>query len=266
MPKVKVGDIDIYYEVHGEGEPLVMINGAGGTIELIRRIIPTYSREYRLVVFDNRGAGQSDKPDTAYTTAMMADDLSGLLDVLGIDSTHVRGVSFGGMVAQEFALRHQEKVRSLILAVTSCGGPHSVKPPSSDLEQVRQLAPKEATEALFRRFITEDFIEKNQKFFQQFIAFALEHPIDPLSLAKHTDAIGRHDTYDRLPLIKAPTLVLAGDADRIIPVENARILASRIPNAELAILKNAGHMLIEAAQEADRITLEFLRRNRTEIS
>jgi 3-oxoadipate enol-lactonase len=263
MPKVKVGDINIYYEIHGEGEPLIMINGAGGTVEWIRRFIPIYSREYRLVVFDNRGAGQTDRPDMAYTTAMMADDLAGLLDAIGIDSAHVRGVSFGGMIAQEFALRHPKRVRSLILLVTSCGGSHSIIGPSAGLGKAQQMPPKEATEALLRCFITQEFVEKNPKLFELLIAFALEHPIDPGSLAKHGDAIKRHDTYDRLPEIRVPALVLAGDADTVIPVENARILASRIPDAELVILKNAGHMLIEAAQEADRITLDFLNRHRT---
>jgi pimeloyl-ACP methyl ester carboxylesterase len=262
MPKAKVGDINMYYEIYGEGEPLVMINGAGGTIEWVRRLIPIYSREYRLVLFDNRGAGQTDSPDMAYTTAMMADDLAGLLDVIGIDSAHIRGVSFGGMIAQEFALGYPEKVRSLILAVTSCGGPHSIVSPFTGLSKAQQLPPKDATEAVLRCFITDEFIEKNPKFFQQLVSFALEHPIDPGSLSKHTDAIKRHDTYDRLSEIKVPTLVLAGDADRVIPVENARILASRIPDTELVILKNAGHMLIEAAQEADRIALDFLRRHR----
>jgi pimeloyl-ACP methyl ester carboxylesterase len=265
MPKVKVGSINIYYEVHGEGEPLVMINGAGGSVDWIRRLIPTYSREYRLVLFDNRGAGQTDKPDRGYTTATMADDLAGLLDALGIGSAHVRGVSFGGMIAQEFALRHSTRVKSLILMVTSCGGSQAIKPPSAHMADIQQLPPKEGTEALLRWFITGDFIDKNPKFFQQLVIFALEHPIDPDCLARHTDAIKHHDTYDRLPEIRVPTLVLAGDADTVIPVENAQILASRIPDAELVILKNAGHMLIEAAQEADRITLDFLKRHRKEV-
>jgi pimeloyl-ACP methyl ester carboxylesterase len=261
MPKVKVGDINMYYEIHGEGEPIVMINGAGGTVDWVRRLIPVYSREYRLILFDNRGAGQSDKPDMAYTTAMLADDLAGLLDAIGIDSAHVRGVSFGGMIAQEFALRHPEKVRSLVLMVTSCGQPHSIMSSSADLSKAHELPPKEATEALLRCFITEEFIEKQPRLFQTLIAFALEHPIDPDCLAKHTDAIKHHDTYDRLPKISVPTLVIGGDADTVIPAENARILASRIPRAELVILKNAGHMLIEAAQEADRLTLDFLKRH-----
>jgi len=264
MPKAKVGDINIYYEIHGRGEPLVMINGAGGSVEWSRPLIRTYSAGHQLILFDNRGAGMSDKPDGEYTTPMMSDDLAGLLDAIGVETAHVRGTSFGGMIAQEFALRHPERVRSLVLVVTWCGGPHSVKAPGNDMSRIERLPPREATEALFRWFITGEFIEKNPTVFQNLITFALEHPMDPLSLARHGAAIERHDTYDRLPDIRIPTLILAGDADRVIPVENARILASRIPDAELVILKGAGHMLIEAAREADRIILDFVRKHRRE--
>lgn len=265
MPEVKVGDIRMHYEIYGEGEPLVMINGAGATMEWFYWLIPTYSRDYRLILFDNRGVGRTDKPDTTYTTAMMADDLAGLLDVIGIDSAHIRGVSFGGMIAQEFALRHPEKVKTLILLVTYCGGKHSSTLPfGADTERIRQLPPREATEAFLRWFITEEFIDKNPHVFEQLVAFALEHPAEPFGLAKHGEAIANHDTYDRLSTITAPTLVIGGDADKVIPVENSRILASRIPNAELVILKNAGHMLIEAANEVDRIILDFLRKYRAE--
>ncbi len=265
MPEAKVGDITIHYEIFGEGEPLVMINGAGAGMEWFRWLIPTYSREYRLILFDNRGVGRTDKPDMPYTTAMMADDLAGLLDVIGIGSAHVRGISFGGMIAQEFVLRHPEKVRSLILAVTYCGGTHSVTLPfAADTTHIRQLPPKEATEAFLRWFITEEFIDQNPLIFGQLLAFAVEHPPDPFALAKHGEAIANHDTYDRLPGIAVPTLIFGADADRVIPVENSKILASRIPNAELVILKNAGHMLIEAAHEVDRVTLDFLRKHRTE--
>ncbi len=264
MPEVKVGDINMYYEVHGEGEPLVMINGAGASVEWSYWLIPTYSREFRLVLFDNRGVGRTDRPDVVYTAAMMSEDLAGLLDAIDINSAHIRGFSFGGMIAQEFALRYPERVRSLVLTVTSCGGPNSVIAPPADMPDIQQLPPKEATEALLRCFITEEFINKNPFVFQQLVGFALEHPVDLGGFAKHTGAIASHDTYDRLPDIRVPTLVLAGDADTIIPVENARILASRIPNAELVILKNAGHMLIEVAHEADSVMLDFFKRHRTE--
>jgi 3-oxoadipate enol-lactonase len=264
VPKIKVGDITMYYEVHGEGEPLVMICGAGAGLELFYKRIPTFSQEYRLVLFDNRGAGRSDRPDMTYTTKLMSDDLAGLLDAIGIDSAHINGISMGGMIAQHFALGYPKRVRSLILTVTYCGGPHSIMSPLADMADMYKLTPEEATETMLRWFVTEEFINKNPSLFQQLIAFMVEHPLVHGDLPKHTQAIATHDTYERLPEIRVPTLIIAGDADRIIPVENARILASRIPNAELVILKNAGHMLLEAADEADKITLDFLKRHRTE--
>jgi pimeloyl-ACP methyl ester carboxylesterase len=264
MPKVKVNDISMYYEIHGEGEPLVVINGAGASIEMLSWLIPIYSREYRLVLFDNRGVGQTDKPDGTYTTQVMADDLSGLLDAIGIDSAHVYGTSMGGMIAQEFALRYPKKVRNLILAVTHCGGPHRVLPQSADMAQMYKLPPKAAPEAMLRLFVTEKFIAEKPDFFHRLLAFAVEHPIAPSSLQKHTQAVASHDTYDRLPEITAPTLILAGDADKVVPVENSKILETRIPNAERIVFKNAGHMLVEAGNTPHRVTIDFLKRHRTE--
>jgi len=264
MPTVKVNDISMYYEVHGQGEPLVLINGAGASIEMLYRLIPIYSRDYRLVLFDNRGVGRTDKPDVPYTTQLMADDLAGLLDAIGIDSAHVHGTSMGGMIAQEFALRYPDIVRSLILAVTHCGGPHSIVPPSGDMAQMYKLPPKAAAEAMLRLCVTEEFISERPDSFQRLLAFTEEHPFVQSSLQKHAQAVARHSTCDRLPEITAPTLILAGDADRVVPVDNSRILETRIPNAERIIFKNAGHMLVEAGDEPHRVTIEFLKRHRIE--
>lgn len=258
MPKITVGDIAMYYEIHGKGQPLVLINGAGAGLDAALRRIPTFSPKYRLVLFDNRGAGRSDSPDMDYTIRLLADDLAGLLNAIEIDSAHIYGTSMGGMVAQEFALRHPKRVRSLILAVTHCGGTHFIPASPSDRPNMENLSPEETSEALFRWFVTEEFIRKNPGVFQQLLAFSLKHPIDPESFLKHSQAIASHDTYDHLPHILAPTLVIAGDADRVVPVQNARILAERIPNAELVILKGAGHMLIEEAAQVDKLILDFL--------
>jgi len=263
MPTIKVNGIRMYYEVHGQGDPLVLINGAGASIETLYWLIPIYSRDYRLVIFDNRGVGRSDKPGGLYTTRLMADDLAGLLDAIGIDSAHIHGTSMGGMVAQEFALRYPDKVRGLILAVTHCGGSHSIVPPSADMSQLYKLSPEEAAEAMLRLCITEEFVSERPDFFQRLLAFTIEHPFAQDSLQKHTQAVAHHNTCDRLPEIIAQTLILAGGADRVMPVDNARILERRIPNAELVIFENAGHMLVEAGEEPHRVTIDFLKRRRT---
>ena len=149
MPAVKVGDINIYYEIHGEGEALVLIMGYGGSSAGWFHQIPGLSREYRVVAFDNRGTGQSDKPDIPYTMEMMAGDIAGLLDSISIDAAHVYGVSMGGAIAQHFALGYPEKAISLILGCAMCGGAHSITPDAEamnllfDMERMQQMPPEE---------------------------------------------------------------------------------------------------------------------------
>jgi 3-oxoadipate enol-lactonase len=263
MPKVKVGDINMYYEVHGKGEPLVLITGAGASMEMAApAIIPVYSPEYQVVLFDNRGAGKSDVPDIPYTTEMMADDLSGLLDVIGIKSAHVCGTSMGGMIAQQFVLRYPKRVRSLILQSTYCGGQHSILPEETiRLSMGLKIAPDELARRMIEISITPEFKEKNPVLIQQIISTMNTNLAPRVGMMRQGQAVKSHNTYERLPEIKAPTLVMSGDADRALPVENSRIMASRIPGAELVILKNAGHLLIEAGGEPNRLILDFLKQH-----
>jgi pimeloyl-ACP methyl ester carboxylesterase len=268
MPKVKVGDINMYYEIHGKGEPLVIICGMTGKVDLFFKNIPVFSPFYKLVVYDPRGAGRTDAPDIPYTIKMMADDLAGLLDAIGIDSAHLLGTSMGGMIAQEFALHYPDRVRSLVLACTGFGpshGVHTTDPEVIDtFQNPKVLTPQENMMRTLRLGMSQDFIDKNPDFIKQVIAKDLEHPNTPQGIMRQAESGLTFDTYDRLPEIKAPTLVIHGEADRILPVENARILASRIPGAELAILKNMGHLFVyEAFDESNRIMLDFLRRHPT---
>jgi pimeloyl-ACP methyl ester carboxylesterase len=263
MPKVKIGDINMYYEVHGKGETLVLIGGGGASVEMAAPAqIPVYSSEYQLVLFDNRGAGQSDKPDIPYTTAMMADDLAGLLDVIGIKSAHICGTSMGGMIAQQFALRYPERVKSLILQSTYCGGPNSILPEETmSISMGPKLAPEKLARKMIELMITQEFIKQNPALIRQMLAVMSKNLAPSPGMRGQGQAVKSHNTYERLPRIKAPTLVIHGDADRALPVTNSRIIASRIPGAELVILKNAGHILIEAGDEPNRIMLDFLRRH-----
>lgn len=268
MPKVKVGDINMYYEVHGKGEPFVMIAGITMSTSFFFKAIPVFSREHQLVVFDNRGAGQSDAPDIPYTIEMMADDLAGLLDAIGIDSAHIFGHSMGGLIAQQFALRYPGRLKSLILASTGFGGPHAVRSNnpefSSIWERVQSLPLRESVVESLRLLFSQEFIDKEPHFIKEYIAKVTEHPAPPHVMARQGQAVMAHDTYERLPEIKAPTLVITGDADMFGPAENSSIMASRIPGAELVILKNMGHgFMFEAEDEFNRIMLDFLSRHRT---
>jgi 3-oxoadipate enol-lactonase len=265
MPTVKVGDINIYYESHGDGEALILIMGYGGYSAMWGLQIPSFSQEYRVISFDNRGTGRSDKPDTPYTIKMMADDARGLLDAIGIDSAHVCGVSMGGMIAQEFAINYPDKLISLMLGCTFCGGAKAV-PPAPEvqalLEGIGKLPVEEQVREMMPLLWTQEFIDKNPVAVEIYAAITAKYPTPPHGFARQGQAIMGHDTYDRLPQIAAPTLVITGDADRIIPAENSKILASRIPNAELVVLKNACHGFFgELVEETNRIILDFLRQH-----
>ena len=269
MPTVKVNDINIYYETHGEGEALVLIMGYAGSSAAWLRQIPGLSQEYRVVAFDNRGTGRSDKPDIPYTMEMMAGDIAGLLDAIGIDAAHMYGVSMGGAIAQHFALGYPERVISLILGCAMCGGAHSIMPDTEamtvlfDFERMQQMTPEERFREALPFLFSQEFIDDNPDIIEQFMVKSVEYITPPHGYTRQAEATMGHDTYDRLPHIKAPTLVIVGDADKIVPVENSRILASRIPGAELVILDNKGHgFFIEAADEANKAILDFMRKHR----
>jgi 3-oxoadipate enol-lactonase len=265
MPKVKVGDINMYYKVHGKGEPLVFIAGFATGLEMWRSVIPLFSREYQLVIFDTRGAGRSDSPDIPYTADMLIDDIARLLDYLGIDKAHIRGTSMGGSLAQYFTLRYPERVISLILECTSCGGTQAVPPSAKDMEIFTNQAiipPGERGSLDAATLgVTPEFIKKHPDIVGREIKQMQLRPVSPIGAMRQMQAQPAEGTYKRLPEIKAPTLIIHGDADRLQPVENARILASRIPNAELVIFKNAGHWMLEAGDKRNSVILDFLKRH-----
>lgn len=267
MPTARVGDVNIYYESQGDGEPILLIMGYGLYSAHWTTLIPPLSREYRVISFDNRGTGRSDKPEIPYTIRMMADDTKGVLDATGVESAHVFGVSMGGMIAQEFALNYPDRLRSLILGCTFCGGAKAIPPTPEALAfltnpEMAKLPVEEQARVTVPWLWTQEFIDKNPEAVELFVDITSKYPTPPHGYACQAQAIAFHDTYERLPQIAAPTLVITGDADRIIPTENSRILASQIPDAELVILENSGHGFISDAEaESNRAILDFLRRH-----
>jgi 3-oxoadipate enol-lactonase len=268
VPTAKVGDINIYYEVRGSGEALVMIMGLGGGIPWLLLQIPVFSQQYQVIAFDNRGTGGTDAPDIPYSMEMMAGDLAGLLDTIGVKAAHVFGISMGGMIAQHFALRYPDKIRTLILGATTCGGTHRIIPDAealkvlTDMERMQKLTPEERSKETLPFVFSQDFIDNKPAIIQEILAKMAGHISPPHGYKRQVEAVVAHDTYERLPEIKVPTLVIAGDADKLVPPENSRIIASRIPQAELVILKNMGHGFnIEAADEVNSTVLRFLKRH-----
>jgi 3-oxoadipate enol-lactonase len=270
MPTAKVGDINLYYEDQGKGEVLVLIPGIGCNSTYWFRQIPVFSKGYRVIAIDNRGVGRSDKPEIPYTMGMLAADIAGLLDSINVEAAHVFGHSMGGMIAQHFALGYPKRVQTLILGATVCGGPHWIQGTLEEAFQAFQapnhlqnLTPREICQEALSFEFTKEFIDNNPALIERHIIERTRYPAPPYVGAMQGQAIAGHNTYDRLPEINMPTLVIAGDADGLISVENSRLLASRIPNAELVVLKNVAHSFhIEAAEEANKIVLGFLRKHR----
>ena len=267
MPKVTVNDVQLYHEVHGQGEPLVLIMGLGASTHGWDMQIPTFSREFQVVAFDNRGSGRSDKPATPYSMRLFADDTAGLMDTLGIASTHVYGQSMGGLIAQELAFSYPQRVRTLVLGSTSCGGQQAMPALPEHVTLMAYLntvSAEEAAEKGLPLMYSEEFIaRKHQELIARALAEAeLRPPLD--AFVRQVHAAVHHEAYDRLPQIRCPTLIISGSDDKIVPAENSRILAERIPDAELVVLPKAGHgYLVECAEESNAIVLGFLRGHRS---
>ena len=265
MPKVRVNDIEMNYELHGEGEPLVLIMGLTGNLEGWRPLVPAFAREYRVLIFDNRGAGLTDKPTGPYSMPMMADDTAGLMDALGIESAHIYGVSMGGMIAQELVLRHPQKVKALVLGCTTPGGPNSVPTPQKTVDALASAANMsvdDELEIVMRLLYTEEFIVKYRDLLREMTLNSFDLQTYRPAVLAQSAAIASHNTYDRLPQIRAPTRVIAGGEDELVPSANSPILAERIPGAELVMYPKARHgYLYEVAAEAMAAVLDFLRRH-----
>lgn len=263
MPDVKVGDINMYYEMLGSGESLVMICDTGSSLDSLRGTASHYTEDYKVVLFDNRGAGKSDKPDVPCTIDMMADDMAGMMSGIGIESAHIFGQSMGGMIAQSFAIRYPDRVRKLVLMCTTCGNRHGAPMAESrryNPEEREKMTPEELGEETLNLSVTRDYINKFPDI-AQILKRGMMHQAEPAyAVLRQAEAARNHDTYDRLPEIKAPTMIVHGEADSTVPVENARILASRIPGSELVIFGNAGHILLEAGNEPNHAILDFLKR------
>lgn len=243
----------LYFELQGsEGAtPLLMLEGMGGDLPGWRRNIPHFAREHRVVAFDARGNGRSDKPDEPMTMATFVDDAAAMLDEAGVERAHVFGQSFGGMVAQELALTHPERVLSLVLGCTNPGGEHTVRPGRES------WVPKGRP---WLALYSDAFAEAHPEHVREDLEIGARNRQPAYASLRQSEAIRAWSSYDRLGEIACPTLVIHGTEDRLVPFANAEILASRIPGARLAVLGGAGHNFhSERADEADGIILAFLR-------
>ncbi len=267
MPYVKVGDIKMYYEIHGKDEPLVFIDGRNMCHDLLYKHVPVFAQEYKVISYDNRGVGKSDKPDIPYTLEMMANDLAGLLDVIGINRTHIMGYSMGARIAQEMALSYPERVFSLMLVcpITWSVELHNQPELPTAEEKTRWVPPppEEKARDFLAGVLSEEFINNNPELIEKLVKIIKKGYGPPHAQYWHAHASNTYDNYQRLPQIKAPTLIMAGREDRTVPLENILILKERLPGAEIVVMDKMGHfMMWEGFDESNRIMLDFLRRHR----
>lgn len=258
MPIAKVNGINICYKIVGEGDPLVMIMGLGSNQNNWRFQIPSFKKFYRIITFDNRGAGNSDKPKGPYSIRQMADDTIGLMDHLGIMKAHVLGTSLGGMIAQEIAINYPERVLKLVLGCTfACqdedngGTPQWDKSMDEFINNHKIPSVKLACNTLLYRILG--------LFLLRMLYGSMEDK-DRAGFIAQNEASQKHYTKDRLSLIIAPTLIIVGTGDKAILPGSSDTMAKLIPNAKIAKIQNGSHLLmIEHRGRFNKEVLDFLK-------
>ena len=267
MPMIKVNDINMHYEIQGDGFPFVMIIGLGSPCDWWEpALIEEISKKYKVLIFDNRGVGQTDKPSMKYSMKMFVDDTVGLMNALNIERAYVLGISMGGMIAQELVLNYPEYVEKLILCATNCGlsflqkwGVRLFKPIAKLYMKSKIKTPEKRGEYLIKSMFTEEFIKENPKYIEKARQRLLKTPTPFEDYLRQFNAILNHNTRKRLKNIDKPTLILHGKRDTLVSYKSSLKLAELIPYPKLVLFNNSGHALF--SQETDKVLqmiFEFL--------
>lgn len=248
MPTVHANGIDIYYEVTGSGQPLVLIAGLGYGMWFWNKVIPGLSQKCQVIAYDNRGAGQSSKPEGTYNVQMMAEDTAGLLDALQIRGAAVLGHSMGGFIAQQLALTRPDLVGRLVLAATNFGGPHHVPvtPAAMAVMLDRSGDPLDVIRRGISVACAPGFLERQPDVVDELVNYRLTNPVPPANyqsqLGVGMGLLSAEAAFEgRLNAVTAPTLILFGEHDQVVPPANADLLRAEIPNSQVVILPGVGH-------------------------
>lgn len=277
MPFAKHGEVKIYWEQHGaKGEPILCIMGLGGASHFWERQTPAFARKHRTIVFDNRGTGQSDKPAGPYSIAAMAEDARAVLDAAGCERAHVLGISMGGMIAQELALAHPERVGGLVLACTFARPGQDTERVASEaasatgapspLSFLREGANLDLSGVSFKQMfkfmmslvLSPEFITREKEWLRSLMQRTIDSGLTIDHFLAQFRAILKHDASPRLGDLRAPTLILTGDQDKLVPPHHSDELHRLIPGSTLYQVPGGTHGFnIEDPDEFNRRVLDW---------
>jgi 3-oxoadipate enol-lactonase len=253
------GEIELAYELLGDGPPLLLIQGLGYGGRGWGSVLEPLAEDFTVAAFDNRCFGASDVPPGPYSVPELAEDARSVLDAAGFDRAHVIGASLGGMIAQELALAHPERVDKLVLACTTPGGASSFPMPAQTATLMHEAAALPPDVAL-RRFVENALGEgSSEELVQRVVAYRTANPPDLGGWQSQAAAGASHDTLDRIGSIEAPTLVVHGTKDAVVDPRNAHLLGERIPDARVELLPGCGHLIFwEEPDRFAQLVKEFL--------
>jgi 3-oxoadipate enol-lactonase len=261
MPTTEANGQTLYYEVHGEGEPLLLVMGLAADTMAWALQVPAFSARHQTVIFDNRDVGQSSMAEGPYEIADMATDALALADALELESFHLVGVSMGGAISQEIALAQPERVRSLTLAMTwPRGGAWAAQLSELWSARVHQMSPEQRVDELMLLTLSEAFFENAEGVaWLRDLMLQNPHPQPAEAFARQLDASSRQDTVDRLAGLEMPTHVIGAEHDILVPVWKSRELSELIPRAKLSVIEACPHGAnLERAEEFNRLVLDFI--------
>jgi 3-oxoadipate enol-lactonase len=246
MPLAKAGAVELSYDRAGDGPPLLLIMGMSGTKHHWgEALLEELRRDFETIVYDHRDAGDSTRTEQPFTIADLAEDAVGLLTALDIDSAHVMGISMGGMIAQELALAHPDRLRSLTLGCSYCGGEGSMLASEATMRKLAEAMSsgdrERAIRASWEVNVSPSFAA-NEEAWVRFRATGMRYGLAVAVIMRQMQAIAGHDTSARLPRLRTPTQVVHGTLDELLPVQNGHMIAGLIPDSRLEILEGIGHM------------------------
>jgi 3-oxoadipate enol-lactonase len=256
------GGVRLAYETRGTGAPLLLIQGLGYGRWGWEPVAGRLAEELTVILFDNRGIGESDVPPGPYSVRELADDALAVLDAVGAERAHIVGASLGGMVAQELALAAPDRVDRLVLACTTPGGLSAYPMPQQTVDlmlEANRLEPQTALRRFVENALAPETVRAQPELAERILALRLAHPFDVGGWQAQAMAGATFDAIDRVGAIEASTLVVSGTEDNVVDWRNSQLLAERIPDARLELLPGCGHLLFW--EEPDRfvaLVKEFL--------